>query len=186
MIPEEEIREQIRRIASQLTERYRQKNPLMLCVLNGAAFFHADLVRAMPIPLSVDYLRMSSYGEGMKSSGALTFTAYPGTEIGGRNVIVVEDIVDTGLTSARLREYLLQQGAKTVAVAALLFKPGAFRGDTPPEYIGLPIPDSFVVGFGLDLAQQGRNFPAIYVLDEPQPMHADQPAIIQQSADDFS
>lgn len=186
MIHEHELRQQINRIANELTEQYRQKNPLMMGVLNGAAIFHADLIREMPIPLSVDYLRVSSYGEGMQSSGALNFTAYPSTEIVGRNVIVVEDIVDSGHTSARLRHYLFQQGAASVAVAALLFKPTSFRGEPPPEFIGVEIPDSFVVGFGLDFAQQGRNLPAIYVLDDQEPLQQQPPLALHQSADDFS
>ncbi|MCE7934254.1 MAG: hypoxanthine phosphoribosyltransferase [Chlorobi bacterium CHB2] len=195
MIPERELHQQINRVAGQLAERYRHSNPLMLCILNGAAIFHADLIRQMPIPLSVDYLRVSSYGDGMQSLGALTFTARPGTEIAGRNVIVVEDIVDTGRTSARLREYLLQQGAASVAVAALLFKPEAFGGQAPPEFIGIEIPDRFVVGFGLDFAQQGRNLPAIYALDEqddtqgtdaPQPAPERSVPELHQSAENFS
>lgn len=186
MIHEHELRKQVKRIADELTEQYGQKNPLMIGVLNGAAIFHADLIREMQIPLSVDYLRVGSYGEGMQSSGALNFTAYPSTEIVGRNVIVVEDIVDTGHTSARLRQYLFQQGAASVAVAALLFKPAAFRGDIPPEFIGVEIANSFVIGFGLDFAQQGRNLPAIYVLDDQEPLQEQQSVAFHQSADNFS
>lgn len=187
MISGQELRQQVGRIAGQLTERYRQKNPLMVCVLNGAAIFHADLIRQMPIPLSVDYIRVSSYGERMQSSGALNFTAYPSTEIHGRNVIVVEDIVDSGLTSGKIREYLAQQGAASVAIAALLFKPDAFRGEAPPEFIGIEIPDRFVVGFGLDFAQQGRNLPAIYALDDKEPQQQQpQPVALHQPTSDFS
>jgi len=187
MISNQELCQQIGRIAAQLTEDYCQKNPLVVCVLNGAAIFHADLIRGMPIPLSVDYIRVSSYGQGMRSSGALTFTAYPSTEIHGRNVIVVEDIVDSGLTSARIREYLTEQGAASVAVAALLFKPEAFRGNIPPEFVGIEIPDSFVVGFGLDFAQQGRNLPAIYALDDKEPPQQQPPPVARyQPANDFS
>lgn len=167
MISAEEIRNGIARLASELVERYRNGSqpPLLVCVLNGAAIFHADLIRMMAIPLEVDYLRVSSYGGGRESSGTIIFTAESGTQPEGRNVIVVEDIVDTGRTVERLREYFSQKGAASVEVASLLYKPEADLLRHPPEYVVFEIPNCFVVGYGLDYRQQGRNLPALYMLD---------------------
>ena len=166
MIAQERIREGIARIAMQLTADYAVADPVMVCVLNGAAIFHADLIRQLRFPLAVDYLRVSSYGGEMESSGRVTFSAIPGTQTAGRNVIIVEDIVDTGRTVARLREYFHEQGADSVAVVTLLYKRDAHHLGPPPEYVVFDIPNRFVVGFGLDYHEQGRNLPGIYVLEE--------------------
>jgi hypoxanthine phosphoribosyltransferase len=166
MIPGEQIASEIAAMADELVRRHALSNPILLCILNGAAFFHADLVRRMPIPLEVDYLRVASYHGETRSSGRVIFTAEPGTQMAGRNVILVEDIVDSGGTVEFLREYLLQQGAASVDVATLLYKPEAHRIGPRPAFVGFEIPDRFVIGFGLDYRQQGRNLPSIYVLDE--------------------
>ena len=169
MIDRGEILEGVGRVAAELTERWSGKLPLMVCVLNGAAIFHADLVRMMPIPLEVDYLRVSSYQGGLSSSGTIIFTANLSTQITGRNVIVVEDIVDTGRTADRLRRHMLESGAATVEIATLLYKGEADLVGRRPEYVAFDIPDRFVVGYGLDYMQQGRNLPAIHVLDDLPP-----------------
>ncbi len=166
MIGAAQLDAEIARVAGELTERYRESNPLVVCVLNGAAMFHADLVRRMPIQMELDYLRASSYGDRMESSGAVKLAAEGSTRIEGRNVILVEDIVDTGTTVRRLREYYRERGAGSVEVAALLYKPEADRFGEAPEYAAFRIPNRFVVGFGLDYRQQGRNLPGVYVLDD--------------------
>jgi hypoxanthine phosphoribosyltransferase len=166
MIAAEELRHGIAAVADLLVERYRERNPLMVCVLNGAAIFHADLIRLMPIPLEVDYLRVSSYNGGLSSSGTIIFTASVSTQLAGRNVIVVEDIVDTGRTVDRLREYFMEGGAASVEVASLLYKREAHTVGDPPEYVAFEIPNRFVVGFGLDYRQRGRNLPAVYLLND--------------------
>lgn len=160
----EEIADAVGKVAAQIDEQYRGNYPLCVCVMKGAMFFFTDLVRKLDFPVQVDFVRASSYGDAMTSSGTLSFTAEPGTEITGRNVIVVEDIIDTGRTARALREYFIGRGAETVEVASLLYKPEADTLGQTPEYVGFEIPDRFVVGYGLDYAEEGRNLPGIFVL----------------------
>jgi hypoxanthine phosphoribosyltransferase len=166
MIGPERIREGIDRMATQLTADYAVAEPVMVCVLNGAAIFHADLVRQLRFPLALDYIRVSSYRGEIESSREVTFSAAPGTQTAGRNVIIVEDIVDTGRTVARLRDYFHEQGADSVAVVTLLYKRDAHHMGPPPDYVVFEIPNRFVVGYGLDYRELGRNLPGIFVLDE--------------------
>ena len=173
MIGPEQIREGIDRIAVELAARYGAEDPVLVCVLNGGAIFHADLVRALRFPVELDYLRVSSYAGEMRSSGVISFSAAPGTRMAGRNVIIVEDIVDTGRTADRLREYFREQGAGSVVVATLLYKRDAHHVGSPPEYVVFDIPDRFVVGFGLDYHEQGRNLPGIYALCDASETGAD-------------
>ena len=183
MITPEEIATQVRRIAGEIDRKSRERGEgreplLLLCVLKGATIFCADLLRALEEPAFLDFLGVSSYGDRMTSGGSLTFTAHPGTEIRGRDVIVVEDIVDSGRTQRGIRDYLQQKGAASVEVASLLYKPtAAEKGESPsgiPEYQGFEIDDRFVVGYGLDYAERGRRFPAIYVLadDDSETTHS--------------
>lgn len=166
LIDESTLRERIIELGREIATVYAEKRPLVIGVLNGGAPFHADLMRAMEIPLTVDYLRVASYGAGMISTGILDFTAECSTQIDGRYVIMVEDIVDTGRTVRRLREYFLAKGAVSVAVAALLYKREADLFGDPPDFVGFEIEDRFVVGFGLDYNQEGRNLRHIYVLED--------------------
>jgi len=160
----EEIADGVANVADAIRERHRETNPLCIGVLKGAVIFFADLVRKLEFPLTTDFLRIASYGDGMVSGGTLSFTAEPGTEIGDRNVIVVEDIVDTGRTMAALRRYLADRGAASVEVAALLYKPEADEIGRPPEYVAFEIPNRFIVGYGLDYAEEGRNLPGLYAI----------------------
>ena len=170
MISPEEIAREVARIGQEIDrwsreDRSDESEPLLLlCVLKGANIFCADLMRGIKEPLALDVVGGSSYGEEMTSSGSLTFTAHPGTEIRGRDVIVVEDIVDSGETLAGLRRYLQERGAASVQVAALLYKPTGSNAGPPPEYQGFTIDDRFVVGYGLDYGERGRQLPAIYAL----------------------
>lgn len=172
-IDSETIVEGVERVAEQITDRYRYRRPVVVCVLNGAAIFHADLIRRLHFPLEVDYIRVSSYEGGTESTGRVRFTAAGSTEIEGRNVIIVEDIVDTGRTGAALRQHFRELGALQIEMAALLYKPEADLIGVPPEYVAFEIPNRFVVGYGLDYRGEGRNLPAIYALkvqtqsDEP-------------------
>lgn len=166
MIAPEVIAREVARLAERLNELYAAKNPVVVCVLNGAAIFHADLVRRLSFPLELDYIRVSSYNGSLSSSGTIIFTAESSTRSEGRNVIIVEDIVDTGRTVQRLREYFMQQGAASVEVASLLYKREADLHDREPEFVAFEIPNHFVIGYGLDYMGQGRNLPAVYVLDE--------------------
>ncbi len=165
-ISRERIARGVARLGAQLSDLYRDRHPVVVAVLNGAGIFHADLIRAMPIPLAVDYVRVSSYHGKRFSSGQLSFSAEPGTLVEARNVIIVEDIVDTGRTVEALRGYFRRNGAASVEVVSLLYKRGASAEGTPPEYVGFEIPDRFVVGYGLDYLHEGRNLPDIHVLAE--------------------
>ncbi len=184
-ISPERIAGEIERVAREIDHRSRLRSAgeplLLLCVLKGGVIFCADLLRAIEEPVTVDFIGVSSYGGEMTSGGSLTFTAHPGTEIRGRDVIVVEDIVDSGRTQAGIRAYLQQEGAASVEVASLLHKPTAGSPGTAPEYRGFEIEDRFVIGYGLDYAEQGRQYPAIYVLDEDP---VGRPENEQQSAHD--
>lgn len=166
MIEPEVLQERIAHLAAEITRRYADSRPVMVCVLNGAAMFHADLVRMMPVPLELDYIRASSYAGGMESSGTIIFTAECSTQVAGRHVIICDDIVDTGRTARRLKSYFREQGAASVAVATLLYKREADLVGDEPEFFAFEIPNRFVVGFGLDYRQEGRNLPAVYVLDD--------------------
>jgi len=166
MIGAEVIEREVERLGSDLTSRYAGLNPILICVLNGAAIFHADLVRALRFPIELDYIRVSSYNGGLESSGTIIFTAEGSTRVEGRHVILVEDIVDTGRTVQRLREYFTEQGAASVSAAALLYKREADLIGRAPEFVAFEIPNRFVIGYGLDYMGQGRNLPAVYVLDD--------------------
>jgi hypoxanthine phosphoribosyltransferase len=166
MISREAIAAEVARVAESIGERYAAANPIVICVLSGAAIFHADLVRKLPFPLELDYVRVSSYNGSLASSGTIIFTAECSTRPDGRNVILVEDIVDTGRTVHRLREYFTERGAASVAVASLLYKREADLFAHAPEFVAFEIPNRFVIGYGLDYTGQGRNLPGVYVLDE--------------------
>ena len=164
LISPEEIGRAVERVAAAIVAS-DVVHPLFLCVLKGGTFFLADLVRRIPLPATIAFVRSSSYGEGMRSSGAPTFTEEAGTHIEGRDVIIVEDIVDTGVTVAELRSRLRERGAASVRTAAFLYKPHGAGGAERPDYYGFDIPDRFVIGYGLDYAEEGRHLPGIYVLE---------------------
>ena len=162
-----EIAREVERIAGEIERDLPPEGtppPLFLCVLKGSLVFCADLMRRMRRPITLDVVGISSYGDRMTSGESLTFTAHPGTEIHGRNVIVVEDIVDSGQTVAALRRYLAEAGAASVRVASLLHKPTERNRGTAPEYVGFDIEDRFVIGYGLDYGEEGRELPDIWVL----------------------
>jgi hypoxanthine phosphoribosyltransferase len=137
----------------------------LIAVLKGAFVFLSDLARAMPGQCSVDFMAMSSYGKGTSSTGQVQVLKDLGSDIEGRDVIIVEDIVDTGLTLMYLQQILRARSPRTLRTACLLSKPSRRKIDVPVEYIGFTIEDKFVVGYGLDYAEQYRNLPHIAVLD---------------------
>lgn len=163
MIASSDIEREVERIASEITPHYHELRPLLLCVLNGAAPFHADLIRRLRFPVEADYIRVSSYHGGTESSGTTTFTAIPSTQMAGRNVIVVDDVVDTGRTIDAIVDYLRTLGAASIRTAALLHKPDADVVGISPDYVGFRIPNVFVVGYGLDYHGLGRNLEHVYV-----------------------
>lgn len=167
-IESERIAERISQIGKEISLRYEGKVPLLICVLNGAFPFAADLFRALDIDAEITFIRLKSY-EGMSGGGAVKEIVGLNEDIEGRDVIVVEDIIDTGNTMAKLLRDLRERNPASVSVATLLYKPEAVREDINPEYVGFTIPSKFIIGFGLDLDGIARNLRDIYVLSEGGP-----------------
>lgn len=164
LIPAEAIQGRVRELGAEIARDYAGKNPVLVGVLRGATVFLTDLMRAIPIPVTVDFIGISSYGASTKSTGVVKITKDLDETIGGRHVLVVEDIIDTGLTLAYLLEILRARSPASLEVCALLDKPSRRRQDHQIRYRGFEIPDRFVVGYGLDYDQRYRNLPFIGVL----------------------
>jgi hypoxanthine phosphoribosyltransferase len=168
LIPTEKIVERIRELGAQIARDYANQNPLLIGVLKGACLFLSDLMRAADIPLNVEFIAISSYGAAMRTSGEVRILKDLDVAIEGRHILVVEDIVDTGLTLSYLLANLKSRGAESVKLAALLDKYERREKEVPIDYLGFQIPDKFVVGYGLDFAERYRNLPFIAVLKNPQ------------------
>lgn len=164
-IEREKIDARVKELANQISTEYAGKRPLLLCVLNGAFPFAADLFRGIETDAEIAFIRLKSY-EGMQSSGNVKQLLGLTEDIKGRSVIVVEDIVDTGHTIVGLLEELRKHEPADVKVATLLFKPESLRANVSPDYVGFSIPPKFIIGFGLDLDGMARNLNDIYVLKE--------------------
>lgn len=154
----------VRRLGAQIAADYEGRDPVLVSILKGALPFLADLMRAIPIHLSLDFLEVSSYGTGTTSSGVVRILKDLAHPIEGRPVIVVEDILDTGRTLSFVLDHLRSQRPESVALCTLLDKPARRVVGVTPQYCGLEIPDKFVVGYGLDYAERYRNLPFIGVL----------------------
>lgn len=164
MISEEEIAKRVKELGQQLTEEYRGSDLLIVGILKGCMLFLSDLVRAIDLPLAMDFMVVSSYGTATKSSGVVRIIKDLEKEIEGKDVLIVEDIVDTGLTLSYLIENLKTRNPKSVKVCSLLDKPDRRKSQVNIEYVGFTIPDEFVVGYGLDYAEIYRNLPFVCVL----------------------
>lgn len=159
------ISRRIREIAAEISAEFKGKNPLLICVLNGAFPFAADLFRAIDTDAEITFIRLKSYS-GTSTTGKVREIIGLSENIEGRPVIVVEDIVDTGNTIANLIDTLRAKNPATVRVATLLFKPESLQKPVKPDYIGFSIPPKFIIGFGLDLDGLARNLPDIWVLSD--------------------
>jgi len=168
LITEEEIRRRIADLGLQISKDFAGGSVTLVGILKGSFIFLADLIRAIAqdIPVEVDFMSVSSYGDATTTSGTIHIEKDLGISIEGKDVIIVEDIVDTGLTLLHVYNILSARGARSLRVATLLEKPGNSRYDRPLEYVGFQIPNKFVVGFGLDFGQRYRNLSDIRVLDE--------------------
>lgn len=167
LISEEQIQRRIKELGSQIASEYAGRNPLLIGVLKGATFFLSDLLRATDIPLGIEFMAISSYGSSTRTSGEVRILKDLDVAIEGRHIIVVEDIVDTGLTLSYLLANLKSRGAASVKLVALLDKYDRRLREVPIDYLGFPIPDHFVVGYGLDFAERYRNLPFIAILKDP-------------------
>jgi hypoxanthine phosphoribosyltransferase len=166
LISEEDIQEIIGRLGKEISRDYVGKNPLVVAVLRGAFVFTADLMRAITVPCAVDFMAVSSYGSGVKSSGVVRILKDLDTDISGRHVVIAEDILDSGLTLSRLIEVLGTRQPASIEVAALLRKDIPRTVDVECRYVGFECPDAFLVGYGLDYAERYRNLPYVGVLKE--------------------
>ena len=164
LVTEEELKTRIAELGEALYKRYEGHRPLFLGVLKGSFIFMADLVRAAQLKSEVEFIGLSSYKNATKSSGVVQITRDLQRDISGRDIIVVEDILDSGNTLAFLTDYLRTKGAASVTIATLLDKPARREKPIKADYVGFEVPDEFVVGYGLDYAQQYRNMPYIGVL----------------------
>jgi hypoxanthine phosphoribosyltransferase len=166
LIHQNDIQKRIAEMGAQISSEYKDKKPIFIGILNGAFIFMADLLRYVDIPCEVDFYKLSSYGDEKVSSGKVTERKDIDADIEGRHVILVEDIVDTGLSANYIINIVERKKPASVSLVTLLHKPEAIRYHVDVDYVGFTIETLFVLGYGLDYAQEGRNLPHIYVIDE--------------------
>ncbi len=166
LVTKAEIASTVKRLAAAITRNYREKNPLLLGILKGSFVFLADLVRQLDFPLEVEFVRVSSYGSGQQTTGKVKMVHGLELDVKGRHVLVVEDIIDTGITLSFLMEYLKKKNPASLKLCALADKPSRRRVPITIDYKGLTVPDKFIVGYGIDCDEKHRNLPDICVLEE--------------------
>ena len=164
LLSEEELQARVRELGAQITRDYAGKTPFFLGVLKGCYVFMADLVRSVDLHCSMDFMAVSSYGRGTTSTGAVRITKDLSRDIEGKDVIIVEDILDSGITLSYLKKYLANRKPASIRIVTLLDKPARRKTDIQADYSGFTVPDEFVVGYGLDFAESYRNLPYIGVL----------------------
>ncbi len=164
LLSEEEIHARVRELGAQITKDYAGKTPFFLGVLKGCYVFMADLTRCIDLPCSMDFMAVSSYGGGTSTTGAVRITKDLSRDIEGKDVIIVEDILDSGVTLSYLKTYLANRKPASIRIVTLLDKPARRRADIKADYCGFAVPDEFVVGYGLDYAESYRNLPYIGIL----------------------
>lgn len=164
MYSEAQVMEKVEELGRQITQDYQDKDLLVVGILKGAFVFMADLVRKIDLPIDLDFMSVSSYGASTVSSGEVKIVKDLDYSIKDKDVLIVEDIIDTGLTLKYIKEILNKRGPRSVKVCCLLDKPSRRNADIAPEYVGFSIPDEFIVGYGLDYGEKFRNYPAVCVL----------------------
>lgn len=165
LISTAELQNRVREMGAEIARDYAGRRPELICVLKGAVTFMSDLMRAIDLDLSIDFIAVSSYGKGVNSTGEVKIVKDLDEPLEGRDIILVEDILDTGLTLSYLVNSFRARGATSIKIATLLNKPERRKVDVTPDYSGFTIPDKFVVGYGLDYAERYRNLPFIGVLN---------------------
>lgn len=166
LVPAEELERRVRELAAEITRDYAGRDLLLVGVLKGAVFFLSDLMRQLEIPVAVDFMAVASYGSATKSSGVVRILKDLDAPIDGRDVLIVEDIVDSGLTLQYLMRNLAGRNPRTLEVCALLIKPERQKVDLPTRYVGFEIPNRFAIGYGLDHGERYRNLPYVAALKE--------------------
>ncbi|OME75843.1 hypoxanthine phosphoribosyltransferase [Paenibacillus sp. FSL A5-0031] len=160
----QQIGEKVKELGATLSKDFNGRNPLVICVLKGAFIFMADLVKEITVPLEIDFMAVSSYGQSTKSSGVVKIIKDLDVSVEGRDVLIVEDIIDSGLTLSYLIDVLERRNSKSVTVVTLFDKPARRTVELEADYKGFTLPDEFVVGYGLDYAEKYRNLPYIGIL----------------------
>ena len=166
LVPRREIEKAVYRLAVEINKDYAGKRPLLIGILKGSFVFLADLVRQLDMPLEIDFVRLSSYGCNTQSSGEICMAEGLCPDVKGREVLIVEDIIDTGLTVNYLLDYLKKQGAASVKLCALADKPSRREAPVNIDYMGFTVPDKFIVGYGIDYDEQYRRLPDICFIEE--------------------
>jgi hypoxanthine phosphoribosyltransferase len=166
LITKDELEARVEGLACEITKEYEGMRPVLICVLKGAVLFVADLVRCMPFDLEMEFMAVASYGKSTESSGVVRILKDLETDIEGRHALLVEDVIDSGLTLQYLTRSLRARNPASLEVVTLLSKPSRRKAEFKCRYTGFEIPDQFVVGYGLDWAEKYRNLPYIGVADE--------------------
>ena len=159
-----QIREKVRELGGKITADYKNSNLMLVTVLKGAVVFLADLMRQIDVPAEIDFMVVSSYGSGVKSSGVVKIVKDLDVPLAGKDILIVEDILDSGLTLSYIKELLESRGPRSIRIATLLDKPSRRKVDLQADYIGFSVPDEFVIGYGLDYDEKYRNLPYIGIL----------------------
>ena len=165
LISEEDINQRVKELADQISEDYRGRSVHIICILKGSIFFACDLMKRIDVPVTIDFMAVSSYGDETVSSGRVRIIKDLDESISGKDVIIVEDIIDSGNTLSYLSELLGARGPASLNVCSLLDKPERRMTDVDVKYVGFEIPDEFVIGYGLDYKQEYRNLPYVGVLE---------------------
>lgn len=164
LITREQIQDKVAELGRELSKEYEGRNPLVICILKGAFIFMADLVKEMTVPLELDFMAVSSYGASTRSSGEVKIIKDLDTSVEGRDILIVEDIIDSGLTLSYLIDVLERRKVSSIKIATLFDKPARRSVKLEADWSGFVIPDAFVVGYGLDYAEKYRNLPFVGVL----------------------
>ena len=165
LITRQELQDAVEKLGRTITQDYRDKELVCICILKGAVMFFTDLLRQIDLPMTIDFMAISSYGNSTKTSGVVRINKDLDHDVLDKDVLVVEDIVDSGLTLSYIKQTLDQRGARSVRIATLLDKPMRRKIDLSVDYACFLIPNEFVVGYGLDYAEKYRNLPEVGVLD---------------------
>lgn len=166
LLTELEIKSKVKEIGKQISTEYKDKNPILVGILKGSVIFLSDLMKEIDIPCTMDFMAVSSYGNSTESTGIVKIIKDLDSSIEGENVIIVEDIIDTGVTLSYLNNYLKARKPKSIEIVTLLNKPSRRKVEIVPKYYGFSVPDYFLVGYGLDFAEKYRNLPFIGSLKE--------------------
>lgn len=164
LFTEEQLRQKCAELGARISRDYAGKNLLMVSVLKGSVVFMADLMRQITVPCGIDFMAVSSYGSGTKTSGVVRIIKDLDVDLAGKDILIVEDILDSGMTLSYLTELLRDRGPASIRIAALLDKPSRRKAEVQPDYVGYVVPDEFVVGYGLDYDEKYRNLPYVGIL----------------------